>query len=116
MKWGDGGELQELADRLAGTGGLTDKANVFDERDALREFAAAAAGQGARVGEVRQRAAGFAGRGDVLETAEGRMTTADLVSAERRLIASAIARDDAGVAVVDERTLTRARWRPVIGR
>jgi len=36
------------------------------------------------------------------------MTTADLVSAERRLIASAIARAGAGVAVVDERSLTRA--------
>jgi len=104
---GDPGELQTLADRLAGADGLTDKANAFDERDALREFAAAA-GQGARVSDVRQRATGFVGRGDVLATAKGRMTTADLVSAERRLIASAIARAGAGVAVVDERTRVRA--------
>jgi len=104
---GDAGELQTLADHLAGADGLTDKANAFDERDALREFAAAAE-QGARVSDVRQRATGFVGRGDVLATAEGRMTTADLVSAERRLIASAIARAGAGVAVVGERSLTRA--------
>ena len=104
---GDAGELQALADRLAGADGLTDTANAFDERDALREFAAAA-GQGARVDEVRHRATGFAGRGDVLATAQGRMTTADLVSSERRLIAAAIGRVGEGTAVVDERSLTRA--------
>ena len=103
----DPARLQALADRLAGPGGLTDKANAFDERDALREFAAAAA-QGARVDEIRQRATGFGRRGDVLATLEGRMTTADLVSAERRLIASAVGRAGEGTAVVDERTLTRA--------
>jgi len=104
---GDLGELQALADRLAGAGGLTDKANAFDERDVLREFAAAAT-QGARVGDVRQRATRFAARGDVLVTVGGRMTTADLVSAERRLIASAISRVGERTAVVDERTLARA--------
>ena len=99
--------LRELGDRLAGAAGLTDKVNAFDERDALREFAANAA-QGARVCEVREQTAGFGSRGDVLHTAQGRMTTADLVSAERRLIAAAIGRAAAGAAVVDERTLNRA--------
>jgi conjugative relaxase-like TrwC/TraI family protein len=90
-----------LGDLLAGAAGLTDKANAFDERDALREFAAAAT-QGARVEDVRGRGAGFVSRGDVLATAEGRMTTADLVSAERRLIASAVGRAGEGTAVVGD--------------
>ena len=51
---------------------------------------------------------GFGSRGDVLQTVEGRMTTADLVSAERRLIAAAVGRAGAGTAVVYERTLKRA--------
>jgi len=92
---------------LAGASGLTDTANAFDERDALRAFAAAA-GQGARVDTVRGRATAFAGRSDVLQTTEGRMTTADLVSSERRLIAAAISRVGEGTAIVDERTLKRA--------
>lgn len=103
----DPGELQALADALAGASGLTDTSNAFDERDALRAFAAAAA-QGARVDTVRARATGFAGRGDVLQTAEGRMTTTDLVSSERRLISAAIGRVGEGTALVDDATLLRA--------
>jgi conjugative relaxase-like TrwC/TraI family protein len=99
--------LRELGDELAGAAGLTQNTNAFDTRDALREYAAAAA-QGARVGTVRDQAAGFAARGDVLQTAEGRLTTADLVAAERRLIAAAVGRAHGGTAVVDERTLERA--------
>ena len=102
-----GAHVRELGDRLAGAAGLTEKANVFDERDALREFAAAAA-QGARVDDVRERAAAFSRRGDVLATEGAAMTTADLVSAERRLIAGAIGRAGANVAIVDDATLERA--------
>jgi conjugative relaxase-like TrwC/TraI family protein len=103
----DPGAARELGDLLAGASGLTDKANAFDERDALREFAAAAT-QGARVEDVRAQGAGFAERGDVLATAAGRMTTADLVSAERRLIASAVGRAGEGTGVVGQRALERA--------
>jgi hypothetical protein len=67
-------------------GELTQNTNAFDTRDASRKYAAAAA-QGAHVTTVRDQVAVFAGRGDVLQTAEGRLTTADLVAAERRLTA-----------------------------
>ena len=106
--WGeDPAAVGELGDRLAGPAGLTEKANVFDERDALREFAAAAT-QGARVSDIRQRAADFRARGDVLATDGPGMTTADLVSAERRLIADAISRVGEGTAIVDPATVERA--------
>ena len=88
-----------VGDELAGPGGLTEKANTFGERDVLREYAAAAA-QGARVGEVRDQGARFAGRGDVLTTTAGELTTEDLVAAERRLIAAAVGRAGEGSAVV----------------
>ena len=100
-------EERDLGDRLAGSGGLTEKANAFEARDALREYAAAAS-QGARVSELRARGARFAGRGDVLATVAGGLTTQDLVAAERRLIAAAIGRAGEGTAVVDERVLGRA--------
>jgi conjugative relaxase-like TrwC/TraI family protein len=99
--------VREFGDELAGAGGLTQNTNAFDTRDALREYAAAAA-QGAHVTTVRDQVAVFASRGDVLQTAEGRLTTADLVAAERRLIAAAVGRAHAGTAVVDERTIERA--------
>ncbi|MDP8910423.1 MAG: hypothetical protein M3N47_15195, partial [Chloroflexota bacterium] len=57
---------------------------------------------------MRARATAFSERGDVLRTVENRMTTADLVSCERRLIASAISRVGEGTAVVDECSLSRA--------
>ena len=96
-----------VGDELAGPGGLTERANTFGERDVLREYAAAAA-QGARVGEVRERGARFAGRGDVLTTTAGELTSEDLVAAEGRLIAAAVGRAGEGSAVVAGCALERA--------
>ena len=89
-----------LGEHLAGPQGLTAKINTFDERAVLQEFAAAAA-QGARVEEVRGRAARFAERRDVIATARGEMTTAELVNCERRLIAAAVGRAGERAGIVD---------------
>jgi conjugative relaxase-like TrwC/TraI family protein len=101
------GRLREVDDALAGAGGLTEKDNTFDERAALRAHAQAA-GQGATIEVLRERAAGFAGRGDVLATRRGEMTTAELVGVERALIAAAQGRAGEGAGRVEERTLKRA--------
>jgi len=69
----DASAMRELGDELAGAAGLTQNTNAFETRDALREYAAAAA-QGARVDTVRDQAAVFVTRGDVLQTAEGQAT------------------------------------------
>jgi conjugative relaxase-like TrwC/TraI family protein len=95
-----------LGDRLAGPHGLTERANSFDERVVLQEFAAAA-GQGATVDEIREQADRFTRRPDGLATELGEFTTVDLVECERRLIASAVDRVDDGVGVVDTRDLER---------
>ena len=94
---GVAGELA-LGDRLAGPGGLTERANSFDERAVLQAFAAAA-GQGASADEVRARAERFLARDDVLVTAQG-FTTVELVGCEQRLIAAAVGRAADGVGVL----------------
>ena len=106
-----------LGDGLAGPQGLTERANTFDERVVLQEFAAAA-GQGATVGEIRAQAERFTRRPDVLATELAEFTTVDLVDCERRLIASAVGRAQDGVGVVDARTVDRAinaAGRPLTG-
>jgi AAA domain len=100
------GVEREVGDRLAGPGGLTEKANTFAARDVLREYAAAAA-QGARVDEVRARGARFADRGDV-DTVAGGLISKDLVAVERRLIAAAVGRAGEVSAVVGAAVLERA--------
>jgi hypothetical protein len=86
---------------------LTEKDNTFDERAVLRAHAQAA-GQGATIKVLRARAAGFAGRGDVLATQRGKMTTAELVGVEHSLIAAAQGRAGEGTGRVDEPTLAEA--------
>ena len=98
---------QTLGDHLASAEGLTARSNTFDERAVLQEFAAAAS-QGALVGEVRGQAERFAGREDVLATAHGEMTTAELVDCERRLIAAAVGRAGEGSGIVDASHVERA--------
>ena len=95
-----------LGDRLAGPHGLTERANSFDERVVLQEFAAAA-GQGATVEDIRGQADRFTRRADVLATELGEFTTADLVACERRLIAAAVGRAEDGVGVLDTRSVDR---------
>jgi conjugative relaxase-like TrwC/TraI family protein len=95
-----------LGDRLAGPHGLTERANSFDERVVLQEFAAAA-GQGASVDEIRAQAGRFTRRPDVLATELGEFTTLDLVACERRLIASAVGRAAEGVGILDTRAVDR---------
>ncbi|MGO9972695.1 MAG: MobF family relaxase [Solirubrobacteraceae bacterium] len=100
-------ELRDLADRLAGPCGLTERSNTFDDRAVLREFAQAA-DQGARVATVRGRAEGFALRDDVLRTLDGGMTTADLVDCEQRLIEAAAGRSEERCAIVSPAPIDRA--------
>jgi conjugative relaxase-like TrwC/TraI family protein len=95
-----------LGDRLAGPHGLTERANSFDERVVLQEFAAAA-GQGSTVEEIRAQADRFTRRPDVLATELGEFTTADLVACERRLIAAAVGRAQEDVGVLDTRVVDR---------
>jgi conjugative relaxase-like TrwC/TraI family protein len=112
-----GKEVDEraLGDRLASPQGLTERSTTFDERAVLQELAAAA-GQGALVGDVRAQAERFAGREDVLRTNRGQMTTAELVACERDLIEAAVGRAQEGTAIVDsshvERTIV-ATGRPL---
>ncbi len=96
-----------LGDQLAGAEGLTERANTFTEHPVLQELAGAAR-QGALVQEVRAQGQRFAERGDVIPTAGGEMTTAELISCERRLIASAIGRAGEGAGVVDSSLADRA--------
>jgi conjugative relaxase-like TrwC/TraI family protein len=98
---------RRLGDYLAGAEGLTERSNTFDERPLLQEFAAAAT-HGALVEEVRAQAGRFADRADVIPTARGYMTTAELVSCERRLITAAVGRADEGSGIVDPAHLERA--------
>jgi conjugative relaxase-like TrwC/TraI family protein len=96
-----------LGDRLAGPNGLTERANSFDERVVLQEFAAAA-GQGATVDQIHGQADRFTRRPDVLAAELGEFTTVDLVDCERRLIASAVGRAEDGTRVLDSGTVVRA--------
>jgi conjugative relaxase-like TrwC/TraI family protein len=102
-----GVDERALGDRLAGAEGLTERANTFDDRPVLQEFAAAATA-GALVGEVRSQAGRFTERVDVIATLGREMTTAELVAVERRLIAAAAGRAGEGTAVVDGSRVERA--------
>ncbi|EHN09729.1 Ti-type conjugative transfer relaxase TraA [Patulibacter medicamentivorans] len=112
------GDLVELGAELTGDSvarpNLTALQNSFGTREAIVEVASAHP-QGARVSEIRARTATVLERQDVHELAPGqggpadeaRFTTTDQVTLERKLIAAAVRRADADVAVVDERTLER---------
>lgn len=85
-----------LGDLLAGARGLTERANAFDAHPVLQQFASAHQ-TGALVSEVRNQAARFGERADVLPLGDGSMTTAELTACERRLIVAAIGRAGDGV-------------------
>jgi len=95
-----------LGGRLAGPAGLTERANTFDARPVLQEFAAAAQA-GALASEVRAMAGRFIDRGDVIATARGEMTSAELVGVERRLIAAVVGRAGERCGVVDRELAER---------
>jgi len=103
----EGVQEQAIGDRLASPEGLTARSNTFDERLVLQEFAAAAR-QGALVGEVRAQADRFAGREEVLAATGGEMTTVELVECERRLIAAAVGRVGEGAGILDAAQVERA--------
>jgi hypothetical protein len=96
-----------LGDHLASAEGLTERANTFDERVVLQEFAAAAEA-GALVPEVRAQAERFADRGEVIRTVRGDMTTGELVRCEQGLIEAAVRRADEGSGLVDWTLAKRA--------
>jgi conjugative relaxase-like TrwC/TraI family protein len=97
----------EMADRLAGPFGLTERVNTFDDRPVLQAFAEAAA-QGARVVEVARSSRAFTARHDVVATTHGEWTTADLIACEQRLIYAAVDRASENCAIVDPSTVNRA--------
>jgi conjugative relaxase-like TrwC/TraI family protein len=111
-------DLVELGAELTGDSvarpNLTALQNSFGTREAIVEVASAHP-QGARVSEIRARTATVLERQDVHQLAPGqggpsdeaRFTTTDQVTLERKLIAAAVRRADADVAVVGEQTLER---------
>jgi len=103
----NGVDERAFGDLLAGAEGLTERTNTFDEHPVLQEFASAAR-QGALVPEVRAQGQRFAERADIIPTARGEMTTAELIGCERRLIASAIGRAGEGAGIVDSSLVDRA--------
>jgi conjugative relaxase-like TrwC/TraI family protein len=102
-----GVDERAFGDLLAGAEGLTERTNTFNEHPVLQEFAGAAR-QGALVPEVRAQGQRFAQRADIIPTARGKMTTAELISCERRLIAAAIGRAGEGAGIVDSSLVERA--------
>jgi len=107
LKAQDRGDARGLGDHLVSAEGLTERSNTFDERAVIQEFAAAA-DQGALVGEVRGHAQRFAERRDVIATSRGEMTTAELVACERRLVAAAVGRAGERSGIVDPVHVERA--------
>jgi len=103
----EGVDERALGDVLAGAEGLTERANTFDERPVLQEFATAAR-HGALVANVRAQAKRFGERTDVIPTADGEMTTAELIGCERDLIAAAIGRAGEQTAILDGELIERA--------
>jgi hypothetical protein len=97
---------RKLGGALAGPHGLTERANSFDERDVLRQFAAAAS-QGASVEELRAQTARFLERDDVVAIARGRFTTEELIACERRLISAALDRRAEACNALDHRHLAQ---------
>jgi conjugative relaxase-like TrwC/TraI family protein len=95
-----------LGERLVGPAGLTAHANTFTAHEVLQEFAAAAR-EGALVDEVHAQAEWFMSHGEVIETARGEMTTAELVGVERRLIAAVMGRASEECGVVDPQLAAR---------
>lgn len=96
-----------LGDLMASAEGLTERSNTFDERPVLQGFADAAR-QGSLVEEVRGQARRFVERTDVIPTSRGEMTTAELISCERRLIAAAIGRAGEGTGMLESSLVERA--------
>jgi conjugative relaxase-like TrwC/TraI family protein len=96
-----------FGEHLAGPEGLTANANTFDERAVLQEFAAAAR-EGAGVGEIRAQSRRFVSRPDVIPTQRGEMTTAGLIACEEALIAAVIDRTDECCGLVVESLVQRA--------
>ncbi|MEV4419993.1 MobF family relaxase [Patulibacter sp. NPDC049589] len=111
-------DFAALDARLAGPTGLTEMANTFFARDAVREYAEAHQ-QGARVVDVRDQAREFLRREDVRDVQlsdeldrpgeqDRLFTTDDLVATERRLVATAAGRAGEGVARLSDRHVDRA--------
>ena len=99
-----GVDERALGDWLVGPAGLTERANTFDRRAVLQEFATAA-GQGESVAAIRAQAERLLGRPDVLPTVPGEFTAAGLVSCERQLIDAAVGRAGEGTAELSEPTV-----------
>ncbi len=97
-----GVDERSLGDWLVGPAGLTERANTFDQRVVLQQFATAA-GQGETIYEIRAQAERFLERPDVLATAAGEFTAAGLVACEQQLIDAAVGRAGAGAAVLSAR-------------
>ena len=102
----DSADERAVGDHLVSRQGLTERANTFDERAVLQQFAASAQ-EGADVFQVRAQAQQFAARKDVIATIRGEMTTSELVQCERRLIDAAVGRAGERNGVVDPKLVDR---------
>ena len=118
------GELADLAERLAGPGGLTRAASAFDRRHVV-EAMAAAHRAGAPVRELERLADQWlaseravrlegttpeTGGGSVERPAPGgaRYSTPEMLASEQRLIAGALARQHAGAGLAAPEAIARA--------
>ncbi len=99
-----GVDERSLGDWLVGPAGLTERANTFDQRAVLQQFAAAA-GQGETIDAIRAQADALPGRPDVLATAAGEFTSAGLVACEQQLIEAAVGRAGEGTAKLSARSV-----------
>ena len=97
-----GVDERALGDWLVGPAGLTERANTFDQRAVLQQFAAAA-GQGESIEAICAQAERFLRRRDVLPTAAREFTSAGLVACEQQLIDAAVGRAGAGDAKLSAR-------------
>ena len=116
------GELADLAERLAGPGGLTRAASAFDRRHVV-EAMAAAHRAGAPVRELErladqwlasERAVRLEGATPEAGSAErpgpggARYSTPEMLASEQRLIAGALARRDAGAGLAAPAAIAQA--------
>jgi conjugative relaxase-like TrwC/TraI family protein len=96
------------ADRLLGPEGLTHRSSTFNRQDVLRSIASSAQ-DGARVEDLQSLATELLSdpRAVSLQPVKGEeaFTTAELLSAERALVSSAVAAKQSGRAVVPEAVL-----------
>lgn len=107
---------EDIAAHVASPLGVTRQSSTFDRRDAIREWAAAHR-EGASADSIEQLADAWMQSPEAVRLEDGghrphlggaRYSTPEMLEVERRLIDTAVARQNAGVAAVDEASVDRA--------